>query len=51
MEILTALALIWVVTYTLSFIMNSAQASNAQKQKMREEAARKKRIDQLYGRQ
>ena len=50
MEILTTLTIIWFVTYTLSFIMNSAQRSNEEKQMIRAENERKKRIDQLYGR-
>ena len=50
MEIFTTLVIIWVVTYTASFIMNSAQRANEQKQLIRAEDERQKRLDQLYGR-
>ena len=50
MDIVVTLIVIWAVTYTLSFIMNSAQKSNEEKQLIRVENERKKRLDQLYGR-
>lgn len=50
MDVLTTLVIIWIVTYILSFIMNSAQRSNDLKMLERVENERKKRIDQLYGR-
>tara|TARA_B100000282_G_C31678941_1_gene465780 strand:+ start:23 stop:178 length:156 start_codon:yes stop_codon:yes gene_type:complete len=50
MEILLTLGVIWVVTFTLSFLANSAQASNELKQLQRVEEERKKKLDQLYGR-
>tara|TARA_Y100001937_G_C6988476_1_gene270980 strand:+ start:483 stop:638 length:156 start_codon:yes stop_codon:yes gene_type:complete len=50
MEIMLTLLAIWSVTFILSYLANSAQASNEIKQLQRVEEERKKKLDQLYGR-
>jgi len=50
MEIILTLLTIWGVTFVMSFLANSAQASNELKQLQRVEEERQKRLDQLYGR-
>ncbi len=50
MEVLLALGVVWSITFVMSYIARSAEASNAMKLQQRIELARKKRIDQLYGR-
>jgi len=50
MEILLTIFTIWCVTFIVSFMANSAQASNKLKKEQRVEEERQKRLDQLYGR-
>ena len=50
MEVFLTLMVIWCVTFIMSFLANSAQASNESKQLQRIEEERQKKLDQLYGR-
>ena len=50
MEIMITLMCIWGVTFVLSFLANTAQNSSEIKKLQRIEEERKKRLDQLYGR-
>jgi len=51
MSIVETLLVIWVGTYILSSLANTAQRSSEQKQQQKLEDDRQRRIRQLYGRE
>ena len=50
-EVLMTLGLIWLCTFVMSFMANSAQKSNDIKMQQRAEKERRRKVDQLYGRE
>lgn len=50
MEIFYILGVVWCISFVASFFARSAAASNQLKIEQREEEARQKRLNALYGR-